>query len=164
VAYVRLSEHSYSLFSYPLHSSDIRIKMVHKLSGRLSVANVSDIGHKCFIVLFRHRSGPMRSLLRITIHNKYNWRQSQINLNVKINPTPKFCDQQEHRVVHTTRDKSSMLAFKRSSIAIDINHNGSKLWETTTQYCTTPSPNLNICRTTPTTKYCTTPSPNLNNC
>jgi len=66
----------------------------------------------------------MRSLLRITIHNKYNWRQSQINLNVKINPTPKFCDQQEHRVVHITRDKSSMLAFKRSSITIDINHNG----------------------------------------
>lgn len=48
-------EHSESLFSYPLQSANIGIKLVHNLSGRLSVTNISDIRHKC--VLFQHRSG-----------------------------------------------------------------------------------------------------------
>ena len=43
-------EQSESLFSYPLQSSDIGIKVVHNLSGKLAVANVDDIGQKCVLI------------------------------------------------------------------------------------------------------------------
>ena len=48
-------ERSESVFSYPLQSSDIGINLVQNLSGRLSVANICNVGQKC--VLLHHKSG-----------------------------------------------------------------------------------------------------------
>jgi len=55
VVYEDFEQSFESLFSYPLQSSDIGIKVVHNLSDRLAVANVDDIGQKC--VLIPHKSG-----------------------------------------------------------------------------------------------------------